>query len=77
MKILVIGAGHAGVEAALAVARMGIPTELITMDASRIAIMPCNPSIEDLLKASLSVRLMRWVVKWASLPIRPHCNSNY
>ena len=45
MKILVIGAGHAGVEAALASARMGIPTVLITMDASRIAIMPCNPSI--------------------------------
>ena len=45
MKILVIGAGHAGVEAALASARMGISTVLITMDASRIAIMPCNPSI--------------------------------
>ena len=45
MKILVIGAGHAGVEAALASARMSIPTVLITMDASRIAIMPCNPSI--------------------------------
>ena len=45
MKILVIGAGHAGVEAALASARMGIPTVLITMDANRIATMPCNPSI--------------------------------
>ncbi len=45
MHIVVIGAGHAGVEAALASARMGVKTTLLTMDASRIAIMPCNPSI--------------------------------
>jgi tRNA uridine 5-carboxymethylaminomethyl modification enzyme len=43
--ILVIGAGHAGVEAALASARMGIQTSLITMNRHRIAMMPCNPSI--------------------------------
>lgn len=45
MKIIVIGAGHAGVEAALASARMGIETTLLTMNAHRIAIMPCNPSV--------------------------------
>jgi tRNA uridine 5-carboxymethylaminomethyl modification enzyme len=45
MHIIVIGAGHAGVEAALSSARMGVKTTLFTMDASRIAIMPCNPSI--------------------------------
>lgn len=45
MKILVIGAGHAGVEAALASARMGIETILLTLDPTRIAVMPCNPSI--------------------------------
>lgn len=45
MKILVVGAGHAGVEAALASARMGIETVLLTMDEHRIAIMPCNPSV--------------------------------
>ncbi len=45
MHIVVIGAGHAGVEAALSSARMGVKTSLLTMDASRIAIMPCNPSV--------------------------------
>jgi tRNA uridine 5-carboxymethylaminomethyl modification enzyme len=45
MHIIVIGAGHAGVEAALSSARMGIRTTLLTMDASKIAVMPCNPSI--------------------------------
>jgi len=45
MRIIVIGAGHAGVEAALASARMGIETILLTMDEHRISIMNCNPSI--------------------------------
>ncbi len=45
MHIVVIGAGHAGVEAALSSARMGVKTSLLTMDASKIAVMPCNPSI--------------------------------
>jgi tRNA uridine 5-carboxymethylaminomethyl modification enzyme len=45
MKIVVIGACHAGVEAALASARMGIETILLTMDPTKIAVMPCNPSI--------------------------------
>lgn len=45
MKIIVIGAGHAGVEAALASARLGVSTTLLTMNAHRIAIMPCNPSV--------------------------------
>lgn len=45
MKIIVIGAGHAGVEAALASARMGIETILLTMDEHRISIMNCNPSV--------------------------------
>jgi tRNA uridine 5-carboxymethylaminomethyl modification enzyme len=45
MRIIVIGAGHAGVEAALSSARMGIETILLTMDEHRISIMNCNPSI--------------------------------
>ncbi len=43
--VAVIGAGHAGIEAALAPARMGIDTVLFTMSLDSIANMPCNPSI--------------------------------
>lgn len=43
--VIVIGGGHAGCEAALAAARMGCATALITLDADQIAQMPCNPAI--------------------------------
>lgn len=43
--IAVIGAGHAGVEAALAAARMGMSTVLFTISNDAVANMPCNPSI--------------------------------
>ncbi len=43
--VIVIGAGHAGCEAALAAARMGCKTLLMTMNLDLIAQMPCNPSI--------------------------------
>ena len=43
--VIVIGGGHAGCEAALASARMGCQTALVTIEASKIALMPCNPAI--------------------------------
>ena len=52
-QIAVIGAGHAGVEAALAAARMGIDTVLFTMSLDAIANMPCNPSIGGTAKGHL------------------------
>ena len=43
--VVVIGAGHAGCEAALCCARMGLDTVLLTMNLESVALMPCNPSI--------------------------------
>ena len=44
-EIIVVGGGHAGCEAALASARMGKKTLLITGNLNNVADMPCNPSI--------------------------------
>lgn len=43
--VIVVGAGHAGIEAALAPARMGLKTLVITLSMESIGYMPCNPSI--------------------------------
>jgi len=51
--VIVVGAGHAGCEAALAAARMGHPTLLITINLDHIAAMSCNPAIGGLAKGHL------------------------
>ena len=51
--ILVIGGGHAGIEACAAPARIGLRVALITMDASKIGLMSCNPAIGGLAKGQL------------------------
>ena len=45
VDVIVVGGGHAGCEAALATARMGLKTILCSLDANWIASMPCNPSV--------------------------------
>ena len=51
--VAVVGAGHAGIEAALASARMGVDTILFTMSLEAIGNMPCNPSIGGTAKGHL------------------------
>src|SRR6266481_5717300 len=51
--ILVVGAGHAGTEAALAAARLGLRTALLTMNADTVAQMSCNPAIGGVAKGQI------------------------
>lgn len=52
-EVAVIGAGHAGIEAALAAARLGAKTAIFTMSLDAIGNMPCNPSIGGTAKGHL------------------------
>jgi tRNA uridine 5-carboxymethylaminomethyl modification enzyme len=57
--VVVIGAGHAGCEAALATARLGFQTLVFTVSVDSIAMMPCNPNIGGSSKGHL-VRELDW-----------------
>ncbi|MEA3421971.1 MAG: tRNA uridine-5-carboxymethylaminomethyl(34) synthesis enzyme MnmG, partial [Acidobacteriota bacterium] len=52
-EVIVVGGGHAGIEAALAASRMGCSTLLLTMNIDNIALMSCNPAIGGLAKGQL------------------------
>lgn len=51
--IAVVGGGHAGIEAAIVAARMGMNTSLVTMEINKIGLMSCNPAIGGLAKGQL------------------------
>ncbi len=55
--VIVVGAGHAGCEAALASARMGIKTALLTIDCQAVSRMSCNPSVGGIAKSHLVFEL--------------------
>src|ERR1044072_2216849 len=54
VDVIVIGAGHAGCEAALSAARMGCRTVLLTMNNDRIAYLSCNPAVGGQAKGQLA-----------------------
>jgi tRNA uridine 5-carboxymethylaminomethyl modification enzyme len=56
-SVVVVGAGHAGCEAALAAARLGVPTALVTVSRRTVASMPCNPAIGGIAKSHLVFEL--------------------
>ena len=60
VDVAVIGAGHAGIEAALASARLGLKTIVFSINLDAVGNMPCNPAIGGI----WCVKLMRWAAKW-------------
>ena len=71
VDVCVVGAGHAGCEAALACARMGLETVIFTVSADSIALMPCNPNIGGSSKAISSERWMPSAGRWEKILIKP------
>ena len=52
-EIYIVGGGHAGIEAAFAISRLGLQSTIITLDPSAMARMSCNPAIGGLAKSHL------------------------
>ena len=67
--IVVVGAGHAGCEASLACARLGLDTVMFTVSVDSIALMPCNPNVGGSSKGHL--------VKELDVPIIRYPGGNF
>ena len=72
--VVVVGAGHAGCEAALACARLGLETMMFTVSVDSIALMPCNPNIGGSPRDIWFGKLMHLVERWAKILIK-HLSS--
>ena len=67
VDVCVVGAGHAGCEAALACARLGLETVIFTVSVDSIALMPCNPNVggsskEMCIRDSLNINLIKFQI---------------
>ena len=58
--VVVVGAGHAGCEAALACARLGLETIIFTISVESIAMMPCNPNWRQFKRTSCKRDRCTW-----------------
>ena len=67
--VIVVGAGHAGVEAALAASRMGATTLMLSINVDTIGQMSCNPAIGGLAIGHLARKLTLWVARWGRLDL--------
>ena len=65
--VIVIGAGHAGIEAALASARLGCKTVIFTINMDAVGNCPCNPSIGGTAKGHLVREIDALEAKWVAL----------
>ena len=66
-SVVVVGGGHAGCEAALASARMGVSTALVTMEPNKIGVLSCNPAVGGLGKGQLAKEIDREILRGLGL----------
>ena len=71
--VVVIGAGHAGIEAALAAARLGCKTAVFTINMDAVGNCPCNPSIGGPAKGHLVREIDALAEKWEKPRISAYC----